>query len=339
MTDSNVTNPGLEEKTRFLLSPSSYPESTEAVRLIETHMARVFLTDHYVYKMKKPVRSSYLDFSSLEKRYVICREELRLNRRMTDGTYLDVVPLRVDELGQLNLGERGLPVEWLVKMRRLREDASLPYRINSTTPQQLAPLLQRLCDFYRAAEPVPIQPEQYLARLRHRCRELRNQLKATEISLDAREIDQLANALLDFILREAELLGERAAKGKIVEGHGDLRPEHCFLTQPPQIIDCLEFDPNLRCVDPVDELSYLALECELLGHASLGEACVEFYYRSSGDRPAPILSNFYRAERALLRAQLAAAHLLDSDVTEPEKWRKKTREYLNAAHRYCLTLE
>ncbi len=336
MTDPAVKIPSLEEKTRFLLAPASYPEGTASVRLEETHMARVFLTDHFVYKMKKPMRSSYLDFSSLDKRYTVCREELRLNRRLTDGTYLDVIPLRVDTHGQLTLGEQGVPVEWLVQMRRLREEASLPHQIDNATPQTLAPLLQRLCDFYRTAETIPLAPDEYLENLRNRCSELRTQLKASELLLDTADIDQISDALLNFIHSEAELLGGRVAEGRIIEGHGDLRPEHCFLTQPPQIIDCLEFNYALRCVDPVDELSYLALECELLGRKDLGEACLEFYYRANGDRPPPTLAQFYRAERALLRAQLAAAHLLDGEVKDPGKWQRKTRIYLDAARRYAL---
>ncbi|SHF35068.1 Aminoglycoside phosphotransferase family enzyme [Microbulbifer donghaiensis] len=341
MSDPAVNIPGLEDKTRFLLAPGSYPEATTSVRLVETHMARVFLTDHFAYKMKKPVRSSYLDFSSLDKRYAVCREELRLNRRLTDNVYLDVVALRLDADGRLALAEgAGVPVEWLVKMRRLREDASLPALIDNATAQTLAPLLQRLCDFYLDAESISLSGPQYLTRLRHQCEDWRDRLLAPdlvrELALDAGEINDIAAALLHFLGSAAELLGTRAAAGKIVEGHGDLRPEHCFLTQPPQVIDCLEFNRVLRCVDPVDELSYLALECELLGRADLGDAALQSYYRCCGDRPPPALARFYRAYRALLRAHLAAAHLQDGELAEPDKWKNKTRLYLQAARRYSL---
>lgn len=334
MTDPCAKIPGLDEKTRFLLSPASYPEGTGKVCLVETHMARVFLTDHFAYKMKKPVRSSYLDFSSLDKRYGVCSEELRLNRRLTDGVYLDVVALRLDARGRLTLEEGGVPVEWLVKMRRLREDAALPQLIDQATPETLAPLLQRLCDFYRDAEVINLGADQYLGHLRSQCEDWRERLLAPELSLDAGEINEVTEALLDFSRRQAELLGGRAEKGRIVEGHGDLRPEHCFLTQPPQVIDCLEFNRTLRCVDPVDELSYLALECELLGRKDLGDGALESYYRCRDDRPPEALSRFYRANRALLRAHLAAAHLQDGEIPEPDKWQRKTRTYLEAARRY-----
>jgi len=320
--------PDLDDKTHFLLNPASYPEGTTSVRLVETHMARVFLTDHFAYKMKKPVRSSYLDFSSLDKRYAVCLEEVRLNRRLTDNVYLNAVPLRLDAPGRLTLGDSGTPVEWLVHMRRLPEAASLPQRIAALSTAELAPLLQRLQDFYRAAVPIPLTGSQYLGRLRRQVDSLRAALLAPELAqkltLDRGAIEEVARALVAFCEQRQALLDERGAR--IVEGHGDLRPEHCFLTAPPQVIDCLEFNRTLRCVDPLDELSYLALECELLGRADLAAQVV----RSAGDAPAALVA-FYQCYRALLRAQLAAAHLQDGRVAEPDKWRHKAHTYLDAA--------
>ncbi|WP_193163523.1 hypothetical protein [Microbulbifer hainanensis] len=321
--------PDLDDKTRFLLTANSYPEGTAAVRLVETHMARVFLTDHFAYKMKKPVRSSYLDFSSLDKRYGVCREELRLNRRLTDDVYLGVVPLRLTA-GGLSLGETGTPVEWLVKMRRLPEAASLPAQIERIDSADLAPLLQRLRRFYRDAAPVPITAPLYLEKMREQTQVLCEALQQPELGQDPGEITSIGRSLMDFTRERGELLGGRAAAGPIVEGHGDLRPEHCFLTSPPQVIDCLEFNRNLRCVDPLDELCYLALECELLGREDLAATVLV----SCGALPAEPLVHFYKCYRAFLRAQLAAAHLQDGDVAEPDKWRAKTRTYLDAAARY-----
>ncbi|WP_346838339.1 hypothetical protein [Microbulbifer sp. SAOS-129_SWC] len=324
--------PDLDDKTHFLLNPASYPEGTTSVRLVETHMARVFLTDRFAYKMKKPVRSSYLDFSSLDKRYAVCLEELRLNRRLTDDVYLDAVPLCLTAPGRLTLQEAGTPVEWLVKMRRLPAEASLPQRLATLDAAGLAPLLQRLQTFYRHAVPIPLTGNQYLARLRRQVDTLRTALLAPELeeklTLDRDAVDSVARALVEFSAQQQPLLDARGAL--IVEGHGDLRPEHCFLTEPPQVIDCLEFNRTLRCVDPLDELSYLALECELLGRADLAQQIVH----SAGAAPAELV-RFYQCYRALLRAQLAAAHLQDGRVNEPDKWRRKTGTYLAAALQRC----
>ena len=77
--------------------------------------------------------------------------------------------------------------------------------------------------------------------------------------------------------RLAAELDSRAARGCVVEAHGDLRPEHVCLLPEPQIIDCLEFSRDFRILDPADELAFLALECERLGdpgrhHPQIGRA-------------------------------------------------------------------
>lgn len=326
-----AATPDLEEKTRFLLDPASYPQATRTVRLVETHMARVFLTDQYAYKMKKPVRLRYLDFSSLERRHAVCREELRLNQRLTDGVYLHLVPLWLTPAQQLSLRGPGTAVEWLVQMRRLREDTNLQHLIHSITPAQLQPLLSRLRDFYRAAPVIPLTGAEYLARLRQQCGQLRDDLLAARDGISQAAVETAARQLLRFLDRHGADLAARADTGQIVEGHGDLRPEHCFLNDPPQIIDCLEFNASLRWVDPLDELSYLALECELLGRGDLSETIVSSY---CGTGTQSSLVRFYKANRALLRAQLAAAHLLDAEVAEPAKWRRRAALYLEAALGY-----
>ncbi|UHQ54067.1 hypothetical protein [Microbulbifer sp. YPW16] len=335
--DPKPAPPDLDTKTRFLLAPGSYAGDTTAVELVETHMARVFLTDRHAYKMKKPVQTAFLDFSTLALREADCREELRLNRRLTTGVYLAVVPLCQRPDGQLQLadsGGHGEVVEWLVKMRRLSEAQNLAARGREVTGEELAPLVRRLCDFYRSAPPLAVDPVAYVTDLREHVELRRTALLAPELGLPAAGIHALADFLVTFTRREAPLLAQRAVDGRIVEGHGDLRPEHCFLTEPPQIIDCLEFNRDLRSIDPLDELGYLALECELLGRRDLGDGILASYRRACADPAPALLEYFYKAYRALVRAQLAAAHLQDGVVAEPQKWRDKTSRYLDAARHY-----
>ena len=67
------------------------------------------------------------------------------------------------------------------------------------------------------------------------------------------------------------MLAKRVRDRRIIDGHGDLRPEHIWLGDPVKIIDCLEFNPRLRAVDPFDEIAFLSLECERLGAGWAGE--------------------------------------------------------------------
>jgi aminoglycoside phosphotransferase family enzyme len=121
----------------------------------------------------------------------------------------------------------------------------------------------------------------------------------------------------------------------VVEGHGDLRPEHVYLGPEPAVIDCLEFNRDFRIQDWADELAYLAMECERLGSPGVGKVILETCCRALDDRPPATLIDFYKAYRALLRANLAIQHLRDEDVGDPEKWRLRTAEYLDLAETYA----
>jgi hypothetical protein len=136
-----------------------------------------------------------------------------------------------------------------------------------------------------------------------------------EYGLASESVD-CACATLRAVLAQTALFDVRVSAGRIVEGHGDLRPEHVCLQGEPQIIDCLEFSRRLRRLDPLDELGYLALECERLGAPGIGAAILEAYRALSGD-PAPArLQHAYQAYRAAVRAMLAIRHLDDPAVAD-----------------------
>jgi aminoglycoside phosphotransferase family enzyme len=150
--------------------------------------------------------------------------------------------------------------------------------------------------------------------------------------LDVRRIDLLTRALLHFPgSNDGDELERRAADGRIVDAHGDLRPEHICLTPEPVIIDCLEFNEAFRLLDPVDELAYLAIECERLGAAAVGASVLQRYLDATGDRATHQLIRFYKAYRACLRAKLAIWHIPDHGTRHVEMWRRRARDYLALA--------
>jgi len=122
---------GLEAKVRALRDPATYPEAPRAIEVRETHMSWVFLTERHVYKLKKPVRYDFLDFSTFEKRRADCEAEVRLNRRFAPDVYLGIVALTADAHGALRLNGEGEAIEWLVKMRRLPDEHMLDQRIRA----------------------------------------------------------------------------------------------------------------------------------------------------------------------------------------------------------------
>ncbi len=326
---------GLARKRAFLSDARSYPEGTSAVTAIETHMALVFLTDHHAYKLKKPVRYDYLDFRGLDVRRRMCLEELRLNRRLAPDVYLGVVALTATADDLLAIGGPGTPVDWLIRMRRLPGDRMLDAAITAgtVTAADLVAVADVLAAFYRTARVDGVGPADYRARLEHRL--TRDAAALARDATLAGAAESAAAKLTAFLERRGSLVEERAQAHRIVEGHGDLRPEHVCLNDPPVVIDCLEFEPAFRLVDPADELAFLALECELGGAAGVGERLIADTCARLGDEPPQALLDFYRGSRALLRAKLAWLHLGDVPASAHALWRQRTLRYLAAAAHYA----
>jgi uncharacterized protein len=323
----------LAEKVRFLRRRRSYVPRPESVTAIETHMAWVFLAGDFAYKLKKPVRYEFLDYSTLNARRRICREEIRLNRRLAPDVYLGVVPLTLEPGGGLALGGAGPVTDWLVHMRRLPSEGMLDRVIaaGAVVLGELRPAAELLADFYASLAPFPMGAAEYVSRFDRDIVDTRNELTVPIFGLPEAKIQEIARAQAAFLDRHAPLLHRRVEEGHIVEGHGDLRPDHIHLGPPPAIIDCLEFNRELRIVDPVDELSFLALECGRMGNPEAGALFLRVYGERTDDRPPAALHSFYRSFRALLRAKLAIWHLRDDHVPDPHRWRTRARRYLTLA--------
>ena len=142
-----------------------------------------------------------------------------------------------------------------------------------------------------------------------------------------------------FILDSVPIFSSRISAGKIIEAHGDLRPEHICLLHPPVFIDCLEFNREFRVLDVIDELSYLALECEFLGEPQFGDEILNTYSQQTHDYVTPSLINFYKSHRALLRSKLAAWHTRDHPPAQHAKWLLRAADYFTLAIRFARLIE
>jgi aminoglycoside phosphotransferase family enzyme len=335
--DASLLSPTLETKVNFLSRPDSYAEHPSQVETVETHMSWVFLTDCFVYKLKKPVRFSFLDFSTLAARHRTCREEIRLNRRMAEDVYLGLVRLTIDNQGRLALDGDGNIVEWLVKMKRLPKERMLDNAIRAKriNVSDIRKFTNKLAKFYCDAPPVSITQAQYRERFQRQIRDDHERLLNYVGELSADQLNRIARAQLNLVNTLPELLDRRVSDKRIIEAHGDLRPEHICLAEDPVFIDCLEFNQELRILDPVLELAYLVMECELAGADWIGHIVFDTYRHATGDDPPVSLIHFYKAYRATTRAKLAIWHIEDRDVGEHRTWINKANAYLQLAEKYC----
>jgi len=322
----------LAAKVDYLARPATYDPAPAQVDIRETHMSWVFLAGEAVYKLKKPVRFPYLDFSTPGRREAACRAELRLNRRLAHDVYLDVVPLTESD-GRLFLGGKGAPVDWLVKMKRLDERMMLDHLIErgALNIGQLERLAETLNRFYCAATAVSLSADAHLADWWRSLAYNRRVLLDPRLNMPAGLVRRIDSSQRHFLQRRGGLIAARLRSRHIVDGHGDLRPEHIWLDDRVRIIDCIEFNPRLRVVDPFDEIAFLSLECERLGAAWAGTWLERRMKRSLRNGPADALFTFYRCHRATLRARLAVAHLLEASPRVPQKWPGLARKYLALA--------
>ncbi len=325
---------------RALADPATWGREGEGgVAVRETHMSWVFLTARHAYKLKKPVRFPFLDLSTRELRERHCRRELELNRRLAEPVYLDVLPV-IRRDGRITVGGDGRILDWLVRMRRLDETRMLDAVLAHGRPglAEIEPVAGLLARFLAGAPPVRRSLEDHLGLM---VRELALDLAAfarAEVPLPESLVERVTGRLMRALEPGRERFAGRLAAGRVKDAHGDLRPEHVHLGDPPAIIDCLEFSDELRIRDAADELAFLALECERLGAAAIGELFVAVYEAIADDRPGPWLYAFYKGFRAAQRARLAVWHMAEPGRRPVAHWLARAHRYLELADRYTAML-
>jgi len=323
----------------MLKTSSSYGERPSTVEVVETHISWVFLTNRYAYKLKKPVRFEFVDFSTLESRRWACQEEVRLNRRLAPHVYLGVVPITRSSDGVVALNGQGEEIDCVVQMRRLPREHAMDVLLKERRlrPEQAMAVAKLLAQFYCHLPAMQLQPGTYRQALERHVRANGGTL-SEYLATQSERLRRIQSAQLRYVHAQEELLDQRLTDGRIVDGHGDLRPEHIYVDSDPKIIDCVEFSQELRTVDIADELSFLSMECERLGDGRLSEIALAEYQQTTGDEIHRSLLAFYRSYRALVRAKVAVLRRqqLPSQAAQLED--DLVDQYLNLAERHAAEL-
>jgi aminoglycoside phosphotransferase family enzyme len=218
-------------------------------------------------------------------------------------------------------------------MRRLDERLMLEEKILQQCLQKrdLDALTTLLTTFYRHAEPSMLSPDTQTAEWKRGLQYNRRVLLTAGLRLPGSLIRQIERLQGDFISQCGDLFIQQGRARLVVDAHGDLRPEHIWLGEPLQIIDCLEFNRRLRTLDALSEIAFLDLECERLGASWAGKYLKMHIFGKLPGLRNDALFHFYRSYHAMVRARLAIAHLLEPHPREPEKWRPLALSYLHLA--------
>jgi aminoglycoside phosphotransferase family enzyme/predicted kinase len=301
-----------------LLYARAYPHPVRAVDLVETHISWVLLTGRFAYKIKRPVHYSFIDLRRASQRRQLCHEEVRLNRRFAPELYLGVRAIR-RRRGEARIGGSGRIIEHAVRMRQFARAQELDALLETRRiePSELEAFGGDLASVH---ERLPVaQPRQKWGRaamqaagIRHNAAEC---VRAAEALGDTTELRALQANLEAWTDAALPLLERRFAAGRVRECHGDLHAGNivrCGARLQP--FDCLEFDPALRWIDVVDEVSFLLVDLEARQRPSHAQAFLGGYLSVSGDYQACLLAPVFRAHRALVRAKIMALTALASEA-------------------------
>lgn len=310
-----------------LSDPLFYPHPTGTVEVLQTHISWLFLTDGYVYKLKKPVDFGFLDYTTLKRRREMCQREVELNSRLCPGIYLGIEEVREHD-GQLSLGGSGETVEVLVKMVRLPAERMLRRVLarGEASSELFRKMARTLADFHSCARlDASAGALKDLAGVRRNCEENFAQTeKYIGVLVPAAVHGFLRTSTELFLRRHPELFARRVREGRIVDGHGDLHLDSICATDPVCLFDCIEFNERFRVLDVAEEVAFLAMDLEFCGHAPFARTFVDAYMAASGDREMALLLDFYQAYRAFVRAKVHSFHWDDGKLDEAARQRQRS---------------
>lgn len=302
------------------------PNPAQAVRLVETHISWVLITHDTAYKIKKPVKFTFVDFLARENRHHFCREELRLNRRLAPDIYLAVVPITVNrQSGEWSLDRPPGPldeiVDWAVKMKAFRfETLDLAVQI---TPQTIDVIADRIAQFHINEPALPAEipygtKEDITRTVLENLEEIEMQLPGNDML--ATLTDWTQGALTEL----SAFLVDRKSAGFIKECHGDLHLANIALDgNAPIIFDCIEFSQRLRCIDVISEVAFLHMDLIAHAHETQAWRFLNRWLEHTGDYAGLAALPFYGVYRALVRAKISLH----------QRKPQAAHQYLQTAHR------
>lgn len=321
------------ETATFLARPEHFGGTEPSA--IETHISKVFLGGDRVLKLKKPVRYDFLDYSTVGRRRWACAREVELNRRLAPDTYLGFHPITRRHDGTLELGGNGDAVDWVVEMRRLPAEKMLDRMIAAREASVLDTqrLASTLAPFYARARRIYLPPGAMAGRYARNVRGNLRELIRSSHGLSETQVRRIHGRQLQFLALNSHVFDQRVTAGKVIDGHGDLRPEHVCMVSDPIVFDCVEFNDDLREIDVVDELGFFAMECEALGAPTIGRTLLAACEAALGDAPPRDLVAFYESYRACVRAKVAALKAQQGPDTRSAEPDQRTLRYLTLADR------
>lgn len=331
-----------KQQIKKLLYDGEFPEISHQKSLEETHISWVILCDEFVYKIKKPIQYSFLNFSTLPLRKHYCEREIELNRRLSKDIYLEVLPVYFLN-GQYGIGQYdGEVIDYAVKMRKLDPEKQMDVLLskNKVAPADIKKLAKCITIFHKNAKVIY---KRDILDLKRKFNELQEEKGFLSENL-GQDIGKLIDRAIEksdiFLKKNNQLLEERLNSGLFRDCHGDLHTRNIFLLPAPQPFDCIEFNDDYRQIDVLNEVAFLCMDLDALNREDLSRLFIEHYTLLF-----PVMRNitenqlfiYYKSYRANVRAKVNSLRASGSSdesskanaLREAEKYLKLMESYLD----------
>ncbi len=323
-----------------LLDPSRYPHTCEDIRLIETHISWLLLAGNTTYKIKKPLDLGFLDFSTLEKRHHACNEELRLNTRLASKIYQAVLPITGTESDPAINGT-GQIIEYCVSMYCFDPDKQLDVLQlqNKLDNIKLDVLAKIIANFHLNLEASDVTKHygNDSAILTPALENLDSLLSLQTEATHRSPLQRLREWTEKTFEQHRSLFNKRKSSGFIRECHGDLHLGNIVMFQgQPLIFDCLEFNPDLRWIDVLNDIAFLIMDLQKRSMNRQSYRLLNNYLEYTGDYTGLPIMRFYQCYRALVRAKIANIRLQQTNIEEHGPIKSERDEYLLLAESYMV---
>ncbi len=333
----------LPQFIQFLLDPGTHGDDVEKVDLVQTHISYVLLAGENVYKFKKPVDFGFLNFSTLEKRYHFCREELRLNRRLCPSIYKGLVYVKSQGNGfhLLETDRRhDSAVEYGIRMDRMPEERMMANIIKrgELDEQMVDAVCARLIPFYRQADNS--REISTFGTARAVGLNVIENFNQTEpfigTAISRQQFDFIDRYARDFLARQ-DLFESRRSAGRIRDCHGDLYSANICLADRVYIYDCIEFNQRFRYCDVASDVAFLAMDLDFHGLHNLADHFIDRFCLQSDDQELRTMLNFYKCYRAYVRGKIGLFTAHAPEVDEPTRQQALRRAdlYFKLAEHYA----
>lgn len=321
-----------------LLSAARQAQAANVV-LHETHGAWVLLAGEHAYKIKKPVKLAFMDFSTLALRRAACLAELTVNRRFElpaphPALYIDVLPIvgtpDSPQWGQADDGSQ-TALEYAVHMRRFDDALTLDHLCTHTHGPSASPARTHLaanrptltaCHLTAfAADLARIQRQASVATADGPFGHAAHVLAQALANIHALQAQNLPTALqtaltwlADWTVQQhqqlAPLMTQRLVEGRVREGHGDLHLGNLALIDGTvQAFDAIEFNDQFRWTDVASDIAFTWVDLQHHGQPGLANVFLSAWLDATGDAQATELLPFFAVYRALVRAKVSGIRL------------------------------